>query len=239
MLLDANEGRFSALSEMELEKIYAKSGQRITHRKKKVQISDEIKNGLSTSEGRYIESNLRPVDINQNVIPEDHKTPPTLKSFLESLNFLRANNLKVNTIGVGEKREVLEGEIINHFQKKGRSNRQWSVIRSGATKLRGFIVAKVCTANGCAYVMEIERNPSGSENFSILIIALPNFRDITNDEFNNLARSCELNGRWPPENEMRKYRREVTTHRNLPDANLGKRLLAALLRIGLVSNVVK
>lgn len=55
----------------------------------------------------------------------------------------------------------------------------------------------------------MERNPSSSEKFSTLIIALSTFTNIPDREFDSLARNCGFYGRWPLEDETRNFKREI------------------------------
>lgn len=252
MLLEANEARFAALKGKKLikEKIPPKPKEH----ERKPGDSDEDKNGLGTSEGTYGKSDAARAEISQNLASDDQGSPISLINFVNALAYLRSQGLNVTTIPVGENTAPHKGETISFFAKIGKTNRQWSVIHSNPPKQRGIMVARVGSDERCAYVLEIERDPyRNAELYSVLIISSPSYAEISETELESLIHECQLYGRWPPENETRKYLRDSTFHRKPKiadeskaetsthvddpvDPDMGRRIFAALERIGLVTN---
>lgn len=252
MLLEANEARFEALKGKKLikEKILPKPKEY----ERKPKDSDENKKGLGTSEGTGGNSDNARVEISQNLAPDDEGSPMSLINFVNALAYLRSQGLNIATIQVGEDTGPYEGEIISFFARIGKTDRQWSVIHSDPPKQRGIMVARVGSDERYAYVLEIERDPyRNAEIYSVLIISSPFYAEIPEEELKSLKHECQLYGRWPPEDETRKYLRDSTFHRKPKqtassktitsthvddpvDPDMGKRIFAALERIGLATN---
>lgn len=251
MLLEANESRFAALKGKKLIKEKIPPKPKECERKPKD--SDKDKNGLGTSEGTGGNSDTARVEISQKLAPDDKGYPMSLINFVNALAYLRSQGLNVATIQVGEDTGPYEGEIISFFARIGKTDRQWSVIHSDPPKQRGIMVARVGSDERYAYVLEIERDPyRNAEIYSVLIISSPFYAEIPEEELKSLKHECQLYGRWPPEDETRKYLRDSTFHRKPKqtassktitsthvddpvDPDMGKRILAALERVGLIT----
>lgn len=255
--LEANEERFESLRGRKLIKEYIPAKPK-THKRVPIK-SDKKKRGLGTSEGTYSESDALSTEVTQTVAVKSETPSISFFNFIYALKYLRSSGLKVSTIQVGKSAFERYGEIISLFTKQGTSDRQWGVIQNEEHDPRGMFVAVVRNHNGCAYVMEIERDPHrASERFSVLVISSKgfskDFTDIPDSELESLMQECQLYGRWPPESAANKYKRESAPHRKhkddstnqetteakpqAPDAaadpDLGRRILAALGRLGLV-----
>lgn len=246
--LEENEARFSALKGKKLkkEKIPPKPKE---HVRKPID-SDEEKNGLETSEGTHGKSDAIRTEIRQDLVPDDDRAPMTLTNFVNALAYLRTQGLTVETIQIGEDKSEFKGETISFFEKLGKSNRQWSVVHIKPPKKRGIIVAKVSNLEGCAYVLEIERDPSRiGESYSVLVISSPRHTEISTTELESFKSDCQTHKGWPPvSNTSRQFNRTFTPHRkpektatdiqkNIDDPvdpNMGKRIYDALARVGLV-----
>ncbi|MDO9010339.1 MAG: hypothetical protein Q7U78_00825 [Gallionella sp.] len=248
ILLEANEARFEALKGMKL--IIEKMPPSPREHVRKPKESDENKTGLGTSEGTHGKSDAIRTEITQDVVPDD-SPPMTLINFVNALTYLRGKGLNVDTIQVGKNLDRFEGETISFFEKTGKAVRQWSVLHTKPPKPRGIIVAMVRNLERCAYAMEIERDPyRKAETYSVLIISLPSYAEIPITELESLMHDCQSYGRWPPENQTREFNRAYTSHRKPEkgaetdtahaddpvDPDMGKRIFAALVRIGLTSN---
>jgi len=148
-------------------------------------------------------------------VPDDDQAPMTLINILNALAYLRTKELKVSTIQVGNDSALFGEEAISFFEKLGKKNRQWSVIHIKPPKQRGLMVAKVSNLKGCAYVLEIERDPSRKgDTYSVLIISSPFHAEILTTELESLMMECQLHGGWPPaESLSRQYNRASTPHR--------------------------
>lgn len=251
MLLEENEERFEALrgKKLKTEKIPPKPKEHV----RKPKESDEDKSGLGTSEGTYGKSDTIRAEITQDLAPHDYSPPMTLTNFVNALAYLCSKGLVVTTIQVGEDVGKYEDEKISFFTRIGTTNRQWSVIHDKPPKQRGLIVAQICSNKKYAYVLEIERDPyRNGERYSVLILSSPSYAEIPKIEFESLMQECRSIGRWPPEEYTRQYLRDSTFHRKSKkivaaeakistrvddpvDSDMGKRILAALGRIGLVT----
>lgn len=251
MLLEANESRFAALKGKKLIK------EKITPKQKgfecKLGDLDEDKNGLGTSEGTSGKSDAARAEISQNLAPDDKGSPMSLINFVNALAYLRSQGLNVTTIQVGEDTGPYKGETISFFARIGKTDRQWSVIHGKLPKQRGIMVARVGSNERYAYILEIERDPyRKAELYSVLIISSPSYEEISEKELKSLMHECQFYGRWPPEDETRKYIRDSTFHRKPKqtassktrtsthvddpvDPDMGKRIFAALERICLVT----
>lgn len=247
MFLGANEARFDALKGKKLikEKIPPTPKEHI----RKPKDSDEDKTGLGTSEGTHGKSDAIRAEITQDVARDDKNPPITLINFVNALIYLRKAGLNVSTIQIGKSVAEFKGEKMNLFEKIGKSDMQWSVIGKESPEPRGLMVAIVRNHERCACVMEIERDPyRKAENYSVLVISSPSYTEILIKELESLMQDCQAYGRWPPENQTRQYNRDSTSHRRSKktkatdtdqvddpvDPDMGKRILAALERIGLV-----
>lgn len=248
LYLEENEARFAALKEKKLkkEKLPPKPKE---HVQKPID-SDEEKTGLGTSEGTHGKSDLIRTEIRQDLVPDDDRAPMTLTNFVDALAHLRTQGLTVSTIQIGEDKSEFRGETISFFEKLGKSNRQWSVVHIKPPKKRGIIVAKVSNLEGCAYVLEIERDPSRiGESYSVLVISSPRHTEIPTTELESFKSDCQTHKGWPPvSNTSRQFNRTFTPHRkpektatdiqkNIDDPvdpSMGKRIYDALARVGLV-----
>lgn len=248
LLLEANEARFQALRGKKL--IIEKTPPKPKEHVHKPTESDEDKSGLGTSEGTYGKSDTIRAEITQDLAPHDYSPPMTLTNFVNALAYLRSKGLVVTTIQVGENVGEYKNETISFFSKIGTTNRQWSVIHDKPPKPRGLMVAQICSNKKYAYVLEIERDPyRNGDQYSVLVLSSPSYIEIPETELKSLMQECQSFARWPPRNQTRQFNRTSTPHRQPEkavaagadhvddpvDPDMGKRILAALGRIGLIS----
>lgn len=206
---------------------------------------EEPKKGVGTSDGTYGENKTAKGNVRVDVTSqEDNSLKADIDSFIVALEYLRnKETMTVTSIPVAAGYYTYREETVSHFQQT-RDEYRWTSIGTtyddkGVKWIvpRRLIVAEVRFDEKIGYAMEIERKPGKNETISVLILAKNDYARMTSEEFKNFIDLCVMRNRWPSreDTETRNYRRTPVAHQTLPDENLGARMAAAFLAIGLKS----